>query len=42
VKIKRDELSVQQGTDIFEKARQALIIEWQEAAQPHKSKLLKP
>jgi hypothetical protein len=42
VKIKRDELSVQQGADIFEKARQALLIEWKEAAQPHKSKLLKP
>jgi len=31
VKIKRDELSVQQGHDIFEKARQALLIEWQKA-----------
>jgi hypothetical protein len=33
VKVQRGELSVQQGTDIFEQARLALVREWQEAAQ---------
>jgi hypothetical protein len=42
VKIKRDELSVPQGNAIFEKARQALLIEWQKANQKHKARLLKP
>jgi len=42
VKIRRGELSVKQGTEIFEKARQALLIERQAAAPKPSSKLLKP
>jgi hypothetical protein len=42
VKIKREELSVQQGTAIFEKARQALLIERQEDARKQSSKLFQP
>ena len=42
VKIQRHELSVQQGTDLFEKARQPLVTQWQKANQKHKAKLLKP
>ena len=42
VKLQRHELSVQPGTDIFEKARQALPTEWQKANQKHNAGLLKP
>jgi hypothetical protein len=42
VKVQRGELSVQQGTDIFEQARRALLREWQEAAQRQSPEPLYP
>jgi len=42
VEVRRRELSVQQGTAIFEKARQALPSEGQETTQNELPKLLQP